>query len=473
MSQLARSRPSNGTVSHASGGSATYGALAASAASGPVPMDVALKEPSEWKYIGNETLPRYNSAPKSNGRQQYTIDLREPGMLTAVMIHPPLFGATLKSFDASKAKAMKGIVDVVSTPRGVAVVGTGMWEVMQAREVVTVEWEDDKAEKRSSRDIAAEYRAAADKGGEAVAANIGDVDAAFAKAARVIEARYEFPYLAHAPLEPINAAVRMNADGTLEVWGGHQMPDVYQAVAAKVAGITPDKVILRVMKTGGGFGRRASLDSDIIVEAVATAKAMGWKAPVKVQWTREDDMRAGRYRPAFTHKMRAALDDNGNLVALRDTLVGQSIAKDSFMEKGLVKNGVDVLSVEGMANQPYAIPNLRVDLTTTTSPVSVLWWRSVGSTHTAYALETFIDEIAHAVGKDPVEFRLAMLKDKPRHAAVLRLAAEKAGWSTPTPAGRFRGVAVAEVIPFLCRASSGDFGRWVRTAQSASRRLRR
>jgi isoquinoline 1-oxidoreductase subunit beta len=434
----------NGTVSHASGKSTTYGALAASAASGPVPADVVLKEPSEWKYIGNEALPRYDSAPKSSGRQQYTIDLREPGMLTAVMIHPPLFGATLKSFDASKARAMKGIVDVVSTPRGVAVVGTGMWEVMQAREAVTVEWEDDKAEKRSSREIAAEYRAAADKGGEAVAANVGDVDAAFAKAAKVIEASYEFPYLAHAPLEPINAAVRMNADGTLDVWGGHQMPDAYQAVAAKVAGIAPDKVILRVMKTGGGFGRRASVDSDIIVEAVATAKAMGWTAPVKVQWTREDDMRAGRYRPAFAHKMKAALDDSGNLVALRDTLVGQSIAKDSFMEKSLVKNGVDVLSVEGMANQPYAIPNLRVDLTTTTSPVSVLWWRSVGSTHTAYALETFIDEIAYAVGKDSVEFRLAMLKDKPRHAAVLRLAAEKAGWSTPTSAGRFRGVAVAE-----------------------------
>ena len=171
---------------------------------------------------------------------------------------------------------------------------------------------------------------------------------------------------------------------------------------------------------------------------------MGWKAAIKVQWTREDDMRAGRYRPAFTHKMRAALDDDCNLVALRGTLVGQSIAKDSFMEKGLVKNGVDVLSVEGMANQPYAIPNLRVDLTTTTSPVTVLWWRSVGSTHTAYALETFIDELAHAAGKDPVEFRLAMLKDKPRHEAVLRLAAEKAAWSTPTPAGRFRGVAVAE-----------------------------
>jgi isoquinoline 1-oxidoreductase beta subunit len=434
----------NGIVSHASGKSATYGALAASAASGSVPANVALKEPSEWKYISNEALPRYDSAPKSNGRQQYTIDLREPGMLTAVMIHPPLFGATLKSFDASKAKSMKGVVDVVTTPRGVAVIATGMWEAMKAREAVTVDWEDDQAEKRSSREIVAQYRAAADKGGEDVAANVGDVDAAFAKAAKLIEARYEFPYLAHAALEPINAAARMNADGTLEVWGGHQMPDVYQAVAAKVAGIAPDKVIMRVMKTGGGFGRRASVDSDIIVEAVATAKAMGWKAPVKVQWTREDDMRAGRYRPAFIHKMTAALDDSGNLIALRDTLVGQSIGKDSFMEKGLVKNGVDRLSVEGMANQPYAIPNLRVDLTTTTSPVSVLWWRAVGSTHTAYALETFIDEIAHAAGKDPVEFRLTMLKDKPRHAAVLRLAAEKAGWSTPEPAGRFRGIAVAE-----------------------------
>ena len=434
----------NGIVSHASGKSATYGALAASAASGSVPANVALKEPSEWKYISNEALPRYDSAPKSNGRQQYTIDLREPGMLTAVMIHPPLFGATLKSFDASKAKSMKGVVDIVATPRGVAVIATGMWEAMKAREAVNVDWEDDKAEKRSSREIVAQYRAAADKGGEDVAANVGDVDAAFAKAAKLIEARYEFPYLAHAALEPINAAARMNADGTLEVWGGHQMPDVYQAVAAKVAGIAPDKVIMRVMKTGGGFGRRASVDSDIIVEAVATAKAMGWKAPVKVQWTREDDMRAGRYRPAFIHKMTAALDDSGNLIALRDTLVGQSIGKDSFMEKSLVKNGVDRLSVEGMANQPYAIPNLRVDLTTTTSPVSVLWWRAVGSTHTAYALETFIDEIAHAAGKDPVEFRLTMLKDKPRHAAVLRLAAEKAGWSTPEPAGRFRGIAVAE-----------------------------
>jgi len=433
----------NGVVSHASGKSATYGALVSAAAARSVP-DVALKQPQDWKYVGAETLPRYDSGPKSTGRQQYTIDLREPGMLTAVMIHPPRFGATLKSFDGSKAKEMKGVVDVVAIPRGVAVVASGMWEAMKAREAVTVEWDESNAEKRSSSDLIVEYRMTADKGGTSVAANVGDVETAFAKAAKVLEARYEFPYLAHAPMEPINAAARMNPDGTLEVWGGHQMPDLYQAVAAEVASITPDKVILRVMKTGGGFGRRASPDADIIVEAVATARAFGWKAPVKVQWTREDDMRAGRYRPAFVHKLKAALDEKGELIALRDTVVGQSIAKGTLFEQGLVREGVDRLSVEGIQNQPYAVPNLRVDLTTTYSPVTVLWWRAVGSTHTAYALESFIDEIAHAAGKDPVEFRLAMLKDKPRHAAVLKLAAEKAGWSLPAPAERHRGIALAE-----------------------------
>ena len=433
----------NGVVSHASGKSATYGALVSDAAARSVP-DVALKQPQDWKYVGAETLPRYDSGPKSTGRQQYTIDLREPGMLTAVMIHPPRFGATLKSFDGSKAKEMKGVVDVVAIPRGVAVVASGMWEAMKAREAVTVEWDESNAEKRSSSDLIVEYRMTADKGGTSVAANVGDVETAFAKAAKVLEARYEFPYLAHAPMEPINAAARMNPDGTLEVWGGHQMPDLYQAVAAEVASITPDKVILRVMKTGGGFGRRASPDADIIVEAVATARALGWKAPVKVQWTREDDMRAGRYRPAFVHKLKAALDEKGELIALRDTVVGQSIAKGTLFEQGLVREGVDRLSVEGIQNQPYAVPNLRVDLTTTYSPVTVLWWRAVGSTHTAYALESFIDEIAHAAGKDAVEFRLAMLKDKPRHAAVLKLAAEKAGWSLPAPAERHRGIALAE-----------------------------
>ncbi|WP_296713250.1 xanthine dehydrogenase family protein molybdopterin-binding subunit [Rhodoblastus sp.] len=427
-----------------SGARATYGEMAALAAQEAAPANVALKDPKDWKYIGAEKLPRLDSAPKSTGRQQFTIDINLPDMLTAVMIHPPLFGAKLKSFDAAKAKTMKGVVDVVATPRGVAVVAKGMWEAMQARDAVKVEWDDSAAEKRGTSEMFAAYRALADKGGENIAVDKGDALGAFAKAAKVVEARYEFPYLAHAALEPLNAVARMNADGTLEVWGGHQMPDLYQAVAAQVAGVAPEKVKLHVMKTGGGFGRRACPDADIIVEAVATAKALGWKAPVKVQWTREDDMRGGRYRPAYVHKLTAGLDADGKIIALRDTLIGQSIVKGSPFEAMMVKNGVDGTSVEGMANQPYAIPNFRLDVTTTDMNVPVLWWRSVGSTHTAYALEAFIDELAQAAGKDPVAFRLDMLADKPRHAAVLKLAAEKADWSAPPAHGKFRGVAVAE-----------------------------
>src|SRR5208283_288085 len=250
-------------------------------------------------------------------------------------------------------KAVKGFIDAVATPRGVAVVASGMWEAMKARDAVTAEWDESNAVKLTSAELFDEYRQAAEKGGEAVAVSAGDIAAGFAKAAKIIEARYEFPYLAHAPLEPINAAARMNPDGTLEVWGGHQMPDIYQAVAAKIAGIAPEKVVLRVMKTGGGFGRRAVFDADVIVEAVSAAKALGWKAPVKVQWTREDDMRAGRYRPAFVHKMKAGLDAKGELIAFHDTLVGQSIMKGTPMERGMVHGGVDATSVEGMSNQPY------------------------------------------------------------------------------------------------------------------------
>lgn len=433
-----------GMLTHASGKSATYGEMAAAAAKLAVPQNVALKEKKDRLYIGNAELPRYDSKAKSTGKQDYTLDVRLPDMLTAVMIHPPRFGATLKSFDASKAKQVKGVVDVVAVPRGVAIVATGMWEAMQGRKAVTAEWDETHAESRSSADIFAAYHAAADKGGETVAKAAGDVDAAFASGGKVIEASYEFPYLAHAALEPLNAVARMNKDGTLEVWGGHQMPDVYQGAAAQVAGIKPNKVVLHVMKTGGGFGRRAVADADIVVEAVSVAKAIGWKAPVKVQWTREDDMRGGRYRPAYVHKMKAALDAKGDLVGFSDTIVGQSIMKGTPFAASMIKNGVDPTSVEGMATQPYAIPNLKVALTTTESPVPVLWWRSVGSTHTAYALETFIDEIAEAAGKDPLAFRLAMLGQKPRHAAVLKLAAEKAGWGTPLPAGHARGIALAE-----------------------------
>ncbi len=435
-----------GVLSHASGKSAPFGAMAAKASTLTPPAQVVLKDPKDWVLIGNDKLKRFDSAEKSTGKQDFTIDVKLPGMLTAVPIHSPLFGGVVKSFDASKAKAVKGVVDVVRMSRGLAVLADNMWTAIKARDLVTVEWDNSKAEKRSSAELTAEYRSLAKKPGMAVARNDGNVDEAFKLAAKVLEANFEFPYLAHAALEPLNAVARMNGDGTLEIWGGHQMPDIYQAVAAQIAGITPDRVKLHVMKTGGSFGRRAVIDADVIAEVVSTAKAIGFRAPVKMQWTREDDMRGGRYRPMYHHAMKAGLDKDGKIIAWQDRIIGQSILEGTIMAQQMVKNGVDLTSVEGSANAPYAIPNLKVELTTVQSGVPVLWWRAVGSTHTAYCVETFMDELAEAAGKDPVAFRLSMLEKHPRHAGVLRLAAEKAGWDKPAKAGRFRGVAVAEAF---------------------------
>jgi isoquinoline 1-oxidoreductase subunit beta len=419
--------------------SASFGELADAAATMPVPASVKLKDSSAWTMIGKEGHRRNDSIEKVNGQQQFTIDVKFDGLLTAVPIHPPLFGATVKSFDATKAKAMKGVVDVVQHPRGLAVVAETMWTAIKARDLVTVEWDESKALKKSSAGIIAEYREALKKPAPVTARNEGNVDDAFKSAAKVVDVTFEFPYLAHAALEPLNAVARFNADGTLEIWGGHQAPAFHIGAAAQVSGVPPEKIKLHFMKTGGGFGRRATFDSDIIVEAVATAKAVG--RPVKMQWTREDDTRGGKYRPAFVHALKAGLDKDGNLIAWHNHLVGSSIVAGTPFA---APNGADESSLEGSSDIPYAIPNLKVDLTTMETGVPVLWWRAVGSTHTAFAVETFIDEVAEAAGKDPVEFRLALLKDKPRHAAVLKLAAEKSGWGSAAPEGRFRGIAVAE-----------------------------
>ncbi|MDX0547097.1 xanthine dehydrogenase family protein molybdopterin-binding subunit [Sinorhizobium medicae] len=433
----------NGVLSHPSGKSGGFGAFAAKATTMPVPADVKLKEPSAWKFIGNAELKRFDSARKANGTEQYTIDVKLPGMLTAVMIHPPLFGAKAKSFDASAARAIKGVVDVVETPRGIAVVGEHMWAAIKGREAVTVEWDEADAEKRGTAELMSTYRDLAGKTPAAFARKDGDAEAAFAAAAKVIEATFEFPYLAHAALEPLNAVARRNEDGTIEIWGGHQLPDVYQKLASEIAGVPVENVRLNVMKTGGSFGRRAVFDGDVVVEAVHVAKALGFRAPVKVQWTREEDTRAGRYRPAYVHHLKAGIDADGKLVAWSDHIVGQSIVAKTAWD-GMVQNGVDPTSVEGANNLPYAIQNQTVGLTTTDVRVPVLWWRSVGSTHTAFAAEAFLDEVAQAAGRDPLEFRLSMLEPQSRHATVLKLAAEKAEWQKPLPEGRFRGVAVAE-----------------------------
>ena len=419
---------------------ATYGEMALAAAALPAPADVPLKSTDSYTFIG-KAVPRLDSPAKSTGTQTYTIDVKLPGLLTAVVAHPPTFGAKVKSFDATKAMAIKGVKKVVKIPEGVAVVATGMWPAMKGRDALKITWDETKAEKRSSTDLVTDYKGLLDKPG-AVAHSAGDAAKGIAAGKTVIEAVYEFPYLAHAPMEPLNCVVWLH-DNKLETWSGHQAPTLDQTNAAKAAGLKPEQVVVHSLPSGGSFGRRGAMNSEYVVEAVHIAKAAGLKAPIRLQRTREDDMRAGYYRPLYVHSLKAALDDKGNVTGWSHRIVGQSLMTGTLFAV-MVKNGIDGTSVEGAANQPYAIADASVDLHSPTPGIPVLFWRSVGSTHTAYAVETMIDELAVAAKKDPVEFRLALLKDKPRHAGVLKLAADKARWGKRLPQGVARGVALHE-----------------------------
>ncbi len=437
----------DGMVSHAaSGRKASFGELALAAAGEAVPGEVKLKEAKDFRLIGKQARRR-DSAAKTNGTAQFTQDVFLPGMLVAVVAHPPLFGATVRSFDASKTKAVKGVVDVVQIPQGVAVLATDTWSAKKGRDALSVSWDESNAFKLGSDEILAKYREMAKQPG-LIARQNGDADRAFAGAAKVVSASFDFPYLAHAAMEPMNCVVRLNAD-SCEVWNGEQFQTVDQGRIAALFGLQPEQVKLNMLYAGGSFGRRASSHSDYVLEAAHIVKAINGRAPVKLVWLREDDMRAGFYRPLFHHALEAALDGDGKLVGWRHRLVGQSILAGTPFESAMVKNGIDHVSVEGASTLPYAIPNLTVDLHTPTDiPVPVLWWRSVGSSHTAYSTEVFLDQVALAMGKDPVALRLELLGDHPRHAGALRLAAEKANWGTPLKAApgerRGRGVAVHE-----------------------------
>ncbi|MCX4155714.1 MULTISPECIES: xanthine dehydrogenase family protein molybdopterin-binding subunit [Paraburkholderia] len=437
----------DGSVHHAATNrTATYGSLASAAARLPVPDTVTLKSPKDFRLIGHQ-LPRVDVPPKTNGTAQFTLDVTFPGMLVALLQRPPLFGATVKSFDASAAKAVPGVVSVVQVPGGVAVVAKGFWAAKQGRDALKVEWDDSKAEKRSSDAIMAEYRQLAEQPGMS-ARKDGDATKALAGAVKKISASYAFPYLAHAPMEPLDAVVKLTAD-SCEIWAGDQFQTVDQANAAHTAGLDPQQVKIHTLYAGGSFGRRANTQSDYIVEAVSIAKALGANGtPVKLQWTREDDIHGGLYRPMYFHKLDAGLSADGKLVGWRHRIVGQSILAGTPFASVMVKNGIDGTSIEGAANVAYAIPNLSVELTTTQTGVPVLWWRVVGSSHTAFAVEAFMDEAAHAARKDPFVFRRDLLAHEPRMRGVLELAAQKAGWdpAKPLPKGRGRGIAVAEAF---------------------------
>jgi isoquinoline 1-oxidoreductase beta subunit len=435
-----------GVVSHrASGRSTSFGLLAAAAAKQPVPAEPRLKDSKDFVYIGKR-VPRKDARAKVDGTAQFTQDVNLPGQLTAVVLHPPRFGAKLKSFDAAQAKAVKGVVEVVAfeTPatNGVAVLARDFWAAKKGRDALSAQWDESAAFRLGSAEILAEYQALAGKPG-AVARKDGDAEAAMGQAARVLEATYEFPFLAHACMEPMNCVVRLDASGA-ELWNGEQFQTPDQMAVAKLLGLQPEQVRIHMLYAGGSFGRRANTLSDFVLEAAAIAKAAGGKHPVKLVWTREDDMRAGFYRPAYLHTLKAGLDGAGNILAWQHRIVGQSILAGTLFEPMLVKDGVDGTSVEGAANLPYQIPNLTVDLHSPKLGVPVQWWRSVGSTHTAYATECFLDDLARAAGKDPYELRRGLLGKHPRHKAVLELAAQKAGWGKPLPQGWARGIAVHE-----------------------------
>jgi isoquinoline 1-oxidoreductase beta subunit len=429
---------SRGEVQHqTSGRSSTFGDLAKLANVQPAPETVALKSRDRYRLVGAD-LPRVDIEGKTNGSIKYTQDLVLPDMLTAVVAHAPRFGTTLKSFDGTAAKDLAGVVDVVAIPTGVAVVATDFWTATKARELLSIEWDETNAFALSSEDIVAEYkRIAATEG--IVAREAGSITDSLANAQQLIEADFEFPFLVHAPLEPTNCIVQVS-DDKCEIWNAAQQQTRDQQDAAAILGMAPEQIEVNLLYAGGAFGRRST--RDYTAEAVEVAKAANRKVPIKLVWTREDDMRAGQYRPLNYHRLQAGIDGNGDLIAWHHRLVGQSIMTKIRPE--WVYDGVDSTSVHGAHDWLYDVPNIRVEQHSPDLPVPVLWYRGTGATHTVFAVETFMDELAALTNRDPVEFRLGMLKHQPRMVKVLELAAEKAGWGASLGAGRARGIAMCE-----------------------------
>jgi len=416
---------------------AAYGELADAAAKLTPPADVPLKDAKDFQLIG-KPLKRLDTPAKVNGSAIFSMDVHVPGMLTALVAHVPVFGGKAKSIDSAAALAVPGVKQVVDVGSGVAVIASGFWAAKKGRAALKVEWDLGPNAGMSSAGMRADYKKLAEGPGK-VARKDGDPEGALKSAAQVLDAEYELPFLAHAPMEPLNCVVDLRAD-SMEIWAGSQFQTVDHAAASAVAGLDPKSVKLHTTFLGGGFGRRANPVADYIVEAVKVAKAA--KAPVKLIWTRDDDLRGGYYRPMWHSRIRAGLDSAGAIASWMHTIVGQSFIAGTAFEAFLVKDGIDGTSVEGSADTDYALPNLQVDLHTTKLGVPTLWWRSVGHSHTAFVIESFLDEVAHASKTDPLELRRKLLAGKPRNLGVLELAAAKAGWGKPLEKGRARGIAV-------------------------------
>jgi isoquinoline 1-oxidoreductase beta subunit len=447
-----------GHVIHAASGKRmSYGQLAEKAADLKPPENVKLKDPKDFRIVGKPTK-RLDTPDKVNGKAVFGLDVQLPGMLVALVARPPVFGGKVKSFNADKARAVAGVKHVVQIPRGIAVVADGFWPAKKGREALEVVWDDGPLAGLDSRTQLKQYAALSTKPGVA-ARKDGDAGAALQKAAKTFEAVYDLPYLAHAPMEPINCVADVKAD-RCELWVGTQFQTGDRDAAAQEAGLRPEQVTLHTTLLGGGFGRRAVPDCHFVREAVQISKAV--RAPVKVMWTREDDTRGGYYRPRSYHSVRAALDATGSPVAWEHHIVVQSFLADTPFAM-LIKEGLDETAVEGAKEIPYAIPNIRVDWHQAPGGVPTLWWRSVGHSHTAFVVETLIDELAHAAGKDPLEFRRGLLAKQPRVKRVLEFVADKAGWGKPPPLGQGRGIAVHEsfgsYVAHVAEVSVSDEGQ--------------
>jgi len=420
-----------------SGREASYGDLAAAAARQPVPAGVALKPADSFRLIGHDT-PRLDSGIKVRGEATFGIDVRLPEMKYAVVARPPMFGATLESFDETAATGMPGVIRVKRVPSGIAVIADSTWRALQAREALKINWARGELGGQDSEKLSAQYRALAREPGHLVKEE-GDSAGAEAGANQVIEAVYEVPFLAHACMEPLNCTVH-DRGGSAEIWAGTQSQTLDRDRAAKVLGYEPASVKINTTFLGGGFGRRAAAWSDFVVEGAQVAKGEPW--PVKTTWTREDDMRGGQYRPMTVHRSRLALDAAGRPLSWHNRVVSQGL--DDLESLGIKSENHDWSQTEGITEPAYAVPNYRMEAHLLHSPVTTLWWRSVGHSHTAFLKESLFDEAAHAAGADPLEYRLGLLEAHPRYQAVLRKAAGMAGWGRDMPKGTGLGIAVEE-----------------------------
>ena len=439
-----------GRLLSADGRSAGYGEMSAAAMALPVPASVTLKTPDRFRLIG-KAADRLDTPAKSTGRQSFGIDARRPGMKTVLIARPPHFGGVVAGFDDRDAREVRGVdhvmqVDLDRGATGVAIVADGFWPAKMARDKLGVEWRapDDRAD---TRELEAQFRQLLGRDG--MTARAGDVSG-LAGAARTISADFSFPFLAHSPMEPLNALVEVTGTGSgrrCDIWTGTQFQTIDQATVAAILGLKPPQVHIHTMFAGGGFGRRATPTADYLADAARVMKAWlaaGRSEPLKVVWTREDDVRGGYYRPFTMHRAEIGLDENGNVSAWKHTIVSPSILKGTAFEQFLVKDGVDATAVEGVADTAYDLP-VAATVHHPEVPVPVLWWRSVGHTHSAFVMETLIDRIAREGNQDPVALRRKLLAGHPRHLAALDLAVEKSGYGVkPLPSGQAWGVAVHE-----------------------------